>query len=1045
MNITEISVRRPVTGVMVFLALTILGLFTFSRLKLDMLPDIEFPIVAIISQYPGADPESVEQLVTRPIEDAMSSVEGVKNVTSTSNQGTSIVMVEFTWGSNMDKAEDDVRKNLEVYALDRLPEDVDRPLTFAFDPSMQPVVFLSVNVPGTPETARRMAEDEVEPYLARIPGVAAAEVLGGTRRQIQVRLQPAWLEAYQVSAQQVVQALRAANIILPGGTIDQARQELNINTRAEFTDVRQLEDVAVGQRGGHTVHVRDVAQVVDTFEEQTSVVRANGHSAVMMAVRKQSDANTVQVARRVLAELGSLEKRLPEGVTLTPLFDQGAPIQRAISNLSSSAVLAVVLTALVLLLFLRSWRTSLIVLVSIPLSLLVTFAVMDSQGVTLNIISMAGLALAVGLLVDNSIVVLENIFTRLDEGLDTKTAAIDGTRQMTMPIVAATLTTVAVFAPVLFVPGLAGQLFRDMSLTIVISLMASLLVALTLVPLLASLVLGRRQGGRVFRAMTALTFWLDPLAERYGRLLGGALRHRWKTVFVALGAFAGGMMLVPLLGVDFMPKTDEGRLQFDVKAAPGTSLQTTTAFFEQVEEIVREEVPEAEVVVSQFGGGEGFAALFGMNSYTGSVQLRLPPVTQRERSQFDIEALLLERFQKLPGLEIKAAQQGFGGGAGGDVQVKVFADDLSTLREYGSALKARLETVEGVASPTFSMETGRPELKVELDREQIRLLGLSPAEVAGTISTYFLGTIATRYREAGDEHDVLVRAPREVRDDIGQLLSLPMSTPSGTTVPLATVADLRQSLGPTAVTRENQRRLGTVSLSAAPGTPLGTLVQRVQETLDQMEPVPGVSVAIAGTAEDMQESFMALMLALLIAVVLVYMVLAGQFESLLEPFVILFSVPLALAGAMVALFVTGTTLQVTALIGVILLAGVVVNNGIVLIDVLKKRREEGMDLTLAAMEAGRSRLRPILMMTSTTVLGMVPLAVEAGDGAEMWSPMGRAVIGGMLLSTLLTLVVVPVVYVMLAGWVDRRRARKAARLQSVTAADTPEDPAMQAG
>lgn len=1044
MNITELSVRRPVTAVMVFLSLTILGLFTFSRLKLDMLPDIEFPIVAIISQYPGADPESVEQLVTRPIEDAMSSVESVKNVTSTSNQGSSIVMVEFTWGSDMDKAEDDVRKNLEVYALDRLPEDVDRPLTFAFDPSMQPVVFMSVNVPGTPETARRLAEDEVEPYLARIPGVAAAEVLGGTKRQIQVRLQPAWLEAYQVSAQQVVQALRAANIILPGGTIDQARQELNINTRAEFTDVRQLDDVVVGQRGGQSVLVRDVAQVVDTFEEQVSVVRANGHAAVMMAVRKQSDANTVQVARRVLAELGNLEKRLPEGVTLTPLFDQGAPIQRAISNLSTSAVLAVILTALVLLVFLRSWRTSLIVLVSIPLSLLVTFAVMDSQDVTLNIISMAGLALAVGMLVDNSIVVLENIFSKLSAGLDPKGAAVEGTKEVAMPIVASTLTTVAVFAPVLFVPGLAGQLFRDMSLTIVISLMASLLVALTLVPMLASMVLARKEGGLVYRVMGALTFWLDPLAERYGRLLGWALRHRWKTVSAAVVVFVGSLALAPLLGVDFMPKTDEGHLQFDVKAAPGSSLQTTTAFFEQVEEIVRAEVPEAEVIVSQFGGGEGFAALFGMNSYTGSVQLRLPPASQRARSQFEIEALLMERFQKLPGMEIKVAQQGFGGGTG-DMQVKVFADDLTTLREYGSMLKARLEAVEGVASPSFSMETGRPELKVDLDREQIRLLGLSPAEVAGTISTYFLGTIATRYREGGDEYDVLVRAPREVRDDIGQLLSLPMSTPHGTTVPLATVADLRQSLGPTAVTRENQRRLGTVSLSAAPGTPLGTLVERVQATLDQMEPVPGVSVSIAGTAEDMQESFMALMLAFVVAVLLVYMVMASQFESLLEPFVILFAVPLALSGVLVALFVTGTTLQVTALIGIILLAGVVVNNGIVLIDVLKSRREEGMDLVEAAMEAGRSRLRPILMTTATTVLGMVPMAIEAGDGAELWAPMGRAVIGGMLLSTLLTLVVVPVVYVILAGWVDRRRARKAARLQSVSADGPSEDPAMQAG
>lgn len=1029
MTITELSVKRPVTGVMVFIALTILGLFTFSRLKLDLLPTLEFPMVAVITQYPGAGPEAIEQLVSRPIEDAMSSVQGVKKVTSTSNQGTSIVMVEFAWGSDMKQAEQDVRKNLEIFADRRLPDDVENSLTFAFDPSMQPIVFLAVNSPGSPQQARKLAEDEVEPYLSRIPGVAAAEVIGGVKRQIQVRLHPEWLETYGVSPQVVVGALRGANVILPGGSIDQVNQELNINTSAEFSNVRQIEDVVVGQKGGAPVYLKDVSEVVDDFEEERAVVRANGKSAVMMAVRKQSDANTVQVSESVLRELKTLEKRLPEGVTLAPLFDQGEPITRSISNLSSTAMLSVLLTSLILLAFLKSWRTSFIVLVSIPLSMLVTFAAMDSQDVTLNIISMAGLALAIGMLVDNSIVVLENIFSHLQAGASAKDASIQGTKEVAMPIVASTLTTVAVFAPVLFVPGLAGQLFRDMSLTICISLLASLLVALTLVPLMASLMLGRKmKEGLTHKVFTFLTGWIDSLSTAYLALLRVVMRNRWKTLFVAGAAFVASMALFPLVGVDFMAAQDDGILRFDVKAQPGSALHATDALFREVEEIVREEVPEAQVSVSQFGGGEGFAALFGQNSYSGNVQVKLSPKAERTRGMFEIQDLLLERFKKLPGVDVKVMNQGAMMGAGsGDVAVKIFADDLTTLREYGEKLKGRIELLDGVAPPTFSMENGRPELSIDMNRDQIRLLGLSAADVAGTLSTYFLGTTATMFREGGDEYSVFVRAPRNVREDIEKLKALPVVTPQGLVVPLETVANIRHALGPTSIERENQRRIGTISVSAKNKTALGEVVKSVEGAIAQMGHVPGVTTAIAGTAEDLQDSFMALGIAFVVAVLLVYMVMASQFESLLEPFVILFAVPLSLAGVVLALVVTGTTLQVTALIGVILLAGVVVNNGIVLIDVLKTRRLVGDDLVAAAMEAGRSRLRPILMTTLTTVLGMVPLALEIGDGAEMWAPMGRAVIGGMIVSTLLTLIVVPTLYVMLAGTVDRRKARKAAR------------------
>ncbi len=1029
MKITEMAVRRPVTGIMAFIGLTILGIVTFGRLQLDMLPELEFPVIAVITTYPGTAPEPIELLVTRPIEEAVGSAQNVENVYSVSSQDFSFVLVEFSWGTDMRRAEEEVRRNIEIYAEDRLPDDATRSLVFAFDPSLQPVSFIALNAPGTPEHVRQLAEDVVEPYLSRVPGVAAAEVMGGARREIQVRLLPEWLEAYEISPQQVVGVLRASNVVIPGGRIEQGRQEMNIATRGELSSIDEIREVVVGQRNGLPVLLHHVAEVIDGFQEQTSVVRADGQSAIMLALRKQSDANTVQVSRRVEREMERIEARMPEGASLQVLFDQALPITRSISNLASTALIAIFLTAAVLLAFLRSWRTSTIVLVSIPLSLLATFTVMDFRGVTLNIISMAGLVLAVGLLVDNSIVVLENIFNHLRRGSDPKKAAVDGTSEMAMPITASTLTSVAVFAPILFVPGLAGQLFRDMSLTIVISLLCSLLVALTLVPLLASLIVGLSSRNRLERLIGYLTAWIDPLSSIYGRFIERALLHKWKVVLVALLVFGSCMALIPRMGIDFLAATDEGFISFRVETGAGTAVGATNEVFRALETLVDELVPEAEIVVSRFGTGEGISALMGQSSSSGVLQIRLPSRRDRDRSQEEIEARLRERFEHLPGVDITTGGHGMAG-FGGGVEIKVFGEDLAEVREYGQLLSSRLETVDGVVETEFSMEMGRPELAVELDRDQLRFLGLTPADVSTTISTYFLGTTATMYRDGEGEHAVVVRAPREVREDLQRLRDLPIVTPMGVTVPLATVANIGSALGATSIRRENQRRLATVTIHST-GVPLGTMIQRVNEVREEVGAPPGITTEVGGAAEDLADSFRSLFLALIVAVLLVYMVMASQFESLLEPFVIIFSVPLAFAGVVLALVITGTTLQVTALIGVILLSGVVVNNAIVLVDVLKRRRREAMDLVAAAAEAGRMRLRPILMTALTTIFGMTPLALEIGDGAEMWAPMGRAVIGGMILSTLLTLIVVPTAYVILAGWADRRRERKLTRAKEL--------------
>jgi HAE1 family hydrophobic/amphiphilic exporter-1 len=744
----------------------------------------------------------------------------------------------------------------------------------------------------------------------------------------------------------------------------------------------------------------------------------------MMTVRRQSDANTVQVARQVRNALPEITKRLPEGIEIVPVFDQAEPILKSLGNITRTAVQAFLLTGLVLLAFLRNWRTSLITVLAIPISVLVAFAAMDSLDVSLNMISMAGLALAIGMLVDNGIVVLEAIFQRVEKGEHGIEAAIHGAKEMTMPVVASTLTTVVVFLPIVLVEGMAGQMFRDLSLTIAVTLLSSLVVSVSLVPLMASRMLGRGDNTRFAQTIHKWTRFLDYLGPIYSKYLGKALNHPKRVYAVVTVGFLGTMALVPVMGVDFMAKTDQSHIELTVRAEPGLSLEEMKGRMAEVESLVRDEVPEAILIGSDFGPGEGMSVWSGGSSSQGTIRMKLTDIADRNRSQQQIEAALGERFKELVGLDVEVAAQGMSGGA--DIEVKVYSEDLDALRKFGDRLRDRVEDIEGASSVRFSLEAGRPEINVRIDRERLRVLGISPSVVASTVSTYFQGTDATYYREGGDDIAVRVRAPREERADLTRLKMLPVPVPTGGTVPLSSVATVVDDLGPIDIHRENQRRYGKLNVTAA-GVDLGTLTSSIQAAIDEVGIPPDFTIDIGGQAEDMQESFVNLFYALLAACALVYVVMASQFESLIEPFVIMFTVPLAFVGVVLALLATGTTLQVGALVGLILLAGVVVNNGIVLVDVLKNRRLEGMPLRDAAMEAARTRLRPILMTALTTILGMIPMAIGGGDGAEVWAPMGRAVVGGMVVSTLLTLFLVPTMYVSVAGRVDRRKARKAAR------------------
>jgi HAE1 family hydrophobic/amphiphilic exporter-1 len=1032
MKLAELSVKRGVTSAMIFLVAAGFGLFSLARLRLDLYPDISFPMVAVITEYQGAGPREIEDLITRPIEGAVTSVEGAKKVRSTSKQGVSLVQVEFPWGADLKQAEIDVRKYID-FLRGVLPEDARAPLIFALNPSLQPIVFMNVTGPYPETKLREIAEEKIEPLIERVHGVATVDTAGTGKREIQVRVDPRRLARAGIAAQQLVAALRAENVQLPSGSFEQGDWEFTIQTRGKYTSLAQIENTVIGMRQGSPIRVRDVATVHDTLVEETRLVRTDGRPGLMMMVRKQSDANTVQVVRAVKRALPEIERKAGRDIRARILFDQGEIVEKSIGNLGSTGLQAVALTFLVLLFFLRSFRPSLIVAVSIPLSVVVAFSAMDALGLTLNIISMSGLALAVGMLVDNSIVVQEAIFLRAEAGAAPRVAAIEGAQEVGMAITASTLTTLVVFLPILFVPGIAGQIFRDMSITVCVSLTISLLVALTAVPLASSRMLARRAArapaaprreGPVGRGLGAT----HRLIERsYARSLGWCLRHRKKVFALVTLAFLAALALAVRLPRNFFPRQDTGLTIMQLEGPVGASLAASDTSFRRVEKIIEQTIPERKTVNLDLGAGEGFVALFMKGSHAGIVRLKLKDRAERKRTQMQIEDDLSARLARLPGVTATVFRGGLMGSEG-DIVVEIYCHDLVEARAVGLAVKDLLRRVPGTADVSFSLEAGKPEYEVVLDRARLAALGLNAAAVSGTISTIFGGKLAGSYLERGYEYDIRVRGPRSFRLDEHNLRTSPIATPAGQSVPLAAVARIGPAVGPATITRQDQQRMVTVA-AAVPGKDLGSVLADVKARLERFPWPEGTTHRIGGAAEDFQDSFRYLGLALFAAILLVYMVMASQFESLLHPFLILFTIPLALIGMVAALQATDTPLSVTALIGGLILVGIVVNNGIILVDHINQLRAEGRELAQAVIDGARRRLRPVLMTAGTTVLGMLPLALEIGEGSEGWAPMARAIIGGLTVSTALTLLVIPALYLSVESlrerwraWLGRRRS-----------------------
>lgn len=1014
MKISKVAINRGITFTMIYIIAIGFGLFGLGQLKLDLYPDITFPIIGIMTDYKGVGPEDIENSITRPLEKTVITVENLEKITSWSKSGSSTLLLEFDWGTDMDQAEIDVRKMID-FVRDYLPDEASQPMSFAFNPSMQPIMFITVSSDklGMAEL-RKLITDRIEPSLERIVGVASAGTTGGLERQIRILIDPRKLAAHGVALQAIIQTLGMENLQIPGGLIDDEHTEYAVRTYGEYTNVDQIRNTVIGVQNGAPIYLKNVAQVIDGYKEQSEIVRNNNQPAIFMFIQKQSDANTVQTASAVLEELPKISEEIGQGIKFNIIWDQSKFIKRSLSNLTNTAVQAFFLAFLVLLFFLRHVRSSLVASISIPVSIIITFFVMSQIGVTLNIISMAGLALAVGMLIDNSIVVLENIFRHREMNKEIRIASDDGTTEVGVAIIASTLTTLAIFVPIFFVPGIAGVMFKDMVVSIVCSLSVSLLVALTLIPLMSSRLLGKekkRSDNKLLRYLDeGIGNFIEATEKWYVRLLDWALGHK-KYVFVVIIALIVATIIVfPKVGGEFMPKTDQSFIQARVERETRASLTTTDKTFRKIEKIIDEEVPEADNVQISFGMGEGFAAMFGSGSNRGEINISLPDVKDRKRDSFEIESILRRRFEKLPGTKITMESGGMMFGSGGDIEIKIFGYDRKITTTLGDELEERMKKVDGVVDIIKSYSQPKPEYQIRIDRDRISALGLSVYQVATTIEAAVKGKLATKFREGGEEYDVVVQLDESYRQSKTDLENIFITSLTGAQIPLKNVASIISGEAASQIDREDQERMVSVSCSVT-GRDLQSVLKDIEYEIRRMNFPPNYRWEIGGQAEDMQESFMWLGIAIIVAMFLVYMVMASQFESLLDPFIIIFTVPLAIIGAVWGLFLTGTTMSVTALIGMILLVGIVVNNGIVLVDYINQLREKhGHDLWVAILIGGKRRMRPILMTALTTILAMIPIALKLGSGAELWVGMARAVIGGLTLATLLTLILIPIIY-----------------------------------
>ncbi|MFA6984330.1 MAG: efflux RND transporter permease subunit [Sedimentibacter sp.] len=999
--LARFSVKKPVTITMMILIVIVIGAVSFSKLQIDLLPQMELPYVMVQTSYQGAGPEEIENIISRPLEQTLSTVENIEGIMSISSEGNSLVLMEFAFNTDMDEIMLQIRERVDVIK-GFLPEGTSSPLALKLDPNALPIVQLAVSSKVDLYTTQKIAEDVIAPRFERIEGTASASVTGGLEQEVEVMLKEEIIKGYNLSSSYVSQILMAENLNMPGGTVKKGNNELTVRTMGEFKTVEEIKNLTIPLTRGGTVRLQDIADVNLKSKDQSSITKLNGKEVVQISIMKQSDANTVNVASSIDKEIEKLKTEYPD-LEFVTVFNQADYINLAIDNLIRTATIGGILAIIILLIFLRSFKTTLVIAISIPFSIITTFVILFFFGITLNMMTIGAFALAVGMLVDNSIVVLENIYRNRSLGMDRITASVDGTNEVSMAVTASSLTTIAVFIPIVFTGGLASILFKDFALTITIALLSSLVIALTLVPMLSSKLISVKN----LESEEAQEKKHGPLVVFYKKILSFSLRHRLITILISIALFVVSVLMVTSVGAEFFPATDEGMINISATLPSGSEIEEIDALLKEIQDTIIE-IPEIEIAFTSAGGGD----MYGMGgSSTGTITVLLKNLDERERSAKQISDELRAMTKDIPGAEISVAESStmMMGMSAGAISISIKGDDIDTLKTIGDDFKKIIEKVEGTREVTTSYEDGIPQVQIIADRGIASQYGLTTAQIGNSVLNTLLGSNVTKFKVNGDEIDIVLKGDNVYGESISYLEMLPVETPMGSSIPLSEVAEIRVEKGPISIQRENQVRVMTVSGSVV-GRDVQSASLEIEELLKEYEMPFGYSYIFGGEIEQIQETFTDLFLVMLMAIALVYMIIAAQFESLIQPLSIMFSVPLALSGGFIGLFIAGLPLNVIGIIGLIILVGIVVNNAIVLVDYINNRRRRGEDRNAAIMKAGPIRIRPIMMTALTTILGLVPMSFGIGEGAELTQSMGVVVIGGLTLSTVLTLVIVPVMY-----------------------------------
>ena len=1031
MSIYGSAVKRPIMTTLCFVTVIILGLFSLAKLPIDLYPDIDTNSIMVITMYPGASAKDIEQNVTKPLENSLNAVEHLKHISSTSRENTSVITLEFEYGYDIDVLTNDVRDKLDM-VKSMLPDDSENPIIFKFSTDMIPICLLSVEAKESMNGLYKILDDAVANPLARVDGVGSVSISGAPKREIHVYVDPARLEAYNLSVETISAVIAAENKNIPGGSFDIGSNTYALRVQGEFDDSSQLAFLPVGSYGGKTIFMRDVAKIVDSLEERTQQTYINGNKGAMIIIQKQSGANSVEISNKVMKMLPSLEKNLPSDIKIGVIVDTSDNIRNTIASLVETVMYALLFVMIVVFFFLGRWRATMIIVITIPVSLIASFIYLFATGNSLNIVSLSALSISIGMVVDDAIVVLENVTTHIERGSDPRQAAVHGTNEVAVSVIASTLTLIAVFFPLTLVTGMTGVLFRQLGWMVTIMMIISTVCALSLTPMLCSQWLRlRNRQAKGMKWYAPIEKALDKFDDAYASLLQKVVTHKTVTIIVCLGIFVGSCFLMKHVGTEFFPTQDDGRLGVNLELPIGSRVEEAEASMARLDAMWREKYPEIQVqsyTVGPASSDNTYASLSDNGPHIISMNIRLSDPVDRKRRITEIADEMRKDIERdFP--EFKKAQVMVGGRQGGGmggqstVDFEIYGYDFDNTDRVARDLSEILRGINGTADIIISRSDYQPEYQVDFDREKLAMHGISLQTAAYYLRNRINGSTASQFREDGEEYDIKVMYSPEKRTQISDIENIMIYSSTGQGVRLKELGTVVERFTPPTIERKDRERLITVS-AVVDGVPMSQVVADAEAQMNSIEMPPGVSIQIAGSFEDQQDSFSDLLLLGLLIIILVYIVMAAQFESFTYPGIIMTSLLFAFSGVFLILWITGHTLNIMSMIGAIMLIGIVVKNGIVLIDYISLNRERGMGIRTAVVDGGKSRLRPVVMTTLTTILGMVPMALGSGQGSEMWKPMGVAVIGGLTFSTILTLLFVPTLYCVFAGNGVKRQRKK---------------------